>query len=815
MATVVIPSFDFTGFYYPELLEALFQFKRINVPELTDESPQEPFVQLMRMFALVGHLNNTLADMIANESTLPTAQLVETVRNMLRLIDYEMASATPSQVDMLYELAQILTSTQVVVPAGATSEASAQGEVPAIPFEVEDQLSVTRTDQFSIALRENQFVQNGTTNLSSTDLGITVTRGAGVWPTNVATAGMKLRLLSGTTGFPYRTALVAERISDTQLRLAGIGLRNNFTNLSWELLQDDVFTNVTANINNPAGGTETTPFVATIVVKDAFYLGHTEAMWNQLDITMDTPGSGISGVWEYYDGNHRETKPDSVTDIGNGQLQFVINGLLGVLDRKGSEIRVQFDETTAFEVIESEYNSVTQQNFIVASLLGQTSPSTDPDDYTIGSEWHTLDVLDDETTGLLITGTFTYTLPQTLLQDWNEVTLSGTEAFFLRFRITAITTAVSPIIDFVQMDQGSQFVKRLATQGRTQTDDPLGSSDGTASQEFAATRDFYIDGTAIVSVDSIEWTEVDNFLSSTPTDRHYVILLGEDDQALVKFGDGVAGLIPPAGVGNVAITYRYGADVDGNVGANTVTTDKTGLRLVNRLFNPRPAVGWKEAEGSTPESLERAKIDGPASLRVLRTALNGDDAVILARQFTDDQGAKPVARGIGIEEGFGPKTLELVLVGAGGGQLSTAQLDELDEFFNGNPFTSPPVPKRFVANAEVTCVNYSPRSISIMATVTVVQNSPVSAQAIKNRLLQVVQPLALREDSALYEWEFGEDIPVTRLIHEIFSVDESVLSVNVTDLNGIVPTIASVVTLAARDLPVLDTDSTFTVVESQ
>ena len=85
--TIVIPDFEFGGVYYAQILEALFQYKRRNVPELTDESEFEPFVQLMRMQALVGHLNNVLLDITANESTIVTASLVDSVRNILRAID--------------------------------------------------------------------------------------------------------------------------------------------------------------------------------------------------------------------------------------------------------------------------------------------------------------------------------------------------------------------------------------------------------------------------------------------------------------------------------------------------------------------------------------------------------------------------------------------------------------------------------------------------------------------------------------------------------------------------------------------------------
>lgn len=800
MATIVIPNFDFTGLYYPDILEALFQFKRINVPELTDESPQEPFVQLIRAFALVGHLNNTLADMIANESTLPTAQLVETVRNMLRLIDYEMASATPGKADIVYELSQILSSTQVVVPFGAQVETVAQGDEPARPYENLEALSVTRTDRFTAVLRESQFIQSASGTLNSSNAGVIVSLSAGTFLPTIA-AGMKIRLKSGGTGFPNRTAKIKSRDTDTQLTLESIGLRSNFTNLDWEIVKDDVFTDITNGIN--IAGNQAL-FAAPHVLKNAVYFGHGEAMWDGMAITLDTAGSDLTGVWEYYDGEVRETKPDSVTNLGGGQVKFVLNTLLGTLDRKGTEVRVQLDSTTAFEVVESEFDGT--NNFIVASLLGQTTPSVDTDDYTVGSEWHAITNVQDLSQNFLLSGNLTFTLPQSLVQDWNTIELNTVEAFWLRFRIVHVgTTPVSPIVDLITMTQGKQYVKRSVTQGKTQVDDPLGSSDGSTNQRFSGSRTNYIDGSATLTVDDVEWLEVENFLTSKPTDRHYVVELGEDDRADFVFGDGVAGLIPPIGVGNIGVTYRHNAEVDGNVGANTITTDKAGLRLVNKLWNPRPAFGWRAAEGSTEESLARVKIEGPASLRVKGTALNGDDAVILATQYTDADGSRPFARGKGIEEGFGPKTVELVLVGAGGQQVSASALAALQEYFNGNEFASPPVPKKFVANQEVVCVNFEPKVILVNATVTVVANSNLTAQALKNSLLETFQPLAFREGEAIYEWEFGEAVPRHRIIHEIFATTPDVLDVVLASPAANVP-------LAARELPILDPNSTFTIV---
>jgi hypothetical protein len=133
MTLVKVPSFNFSAFYYPQLLQALILYKRANLPELTDESEFEPTIQLMRMFALVGHLNNVLADTIANESTLKTARIPEQVRDMMTLIGYELSPATPSRVDLVYKLNSVPGSGREIVPQNA--QASTQrglGEDPVI-----------------------------------------------------------------------------------------------------------------------------------------------------------------------------------------------------------------------------------------------------------------------------------------------------------------------------------------------------------------------------------------------------------------------------------------------------------------------------------------------------------------------------------------------------------------------------------------------------------------------------------------------------------------------------------------------------------
>lgn len=718
---IEIPSFEWTALYYPEILEALFGFKRTNVPELTNESAQEPLVQMMRAFACVGHLNNTLADLVANESTLPTARLPETVRNMLRLIDFEMPSARPSTTDLIYELAQVIGTSVVAISQFAQAGTRPSVDQPARFFEALEALTVT--------------------------------------PTNALTKCF--------------------RVEDD-------GLGPVYTDFTTEA--NDVGGPFTAWAS-PLGGSATRE-------GDSLLFGHSEAMWKETDIDINTAMAGIIGVWEYYDGNPRKTKPTSVVDNGIN-LTLNINSYLGTASLQGTPIRITYNPTGAFEDRFSYFASGVNK-VDSASLFGQSVPSTNPADYTVGSVWERFTGLTDNTINagvqLAQDGKVQFDLPQTLTANWSLGAFNGQTAFWKRFRIISVAGPTAPSINRIRIDTGKQYLKRQVTQGQT-VDEVLGSSDASPNQSFTTSKENVILNTDSVFVADVQWTRVDSFLSSRATDRHYRVQLEEGDRARIFFGDGLTGAIPVAGVSNIRAVYRFDAALDGNVGANTIVNDRTGLTLVASLFNPRPAAGWAQAAGATEESLEQVKVDGPASLRTLRDiALGPDDVEILARQAsTIDPTQITVTRAKSIEEGFGPKTIELIVVSAGGALASADDLDELSEFFNGNQFVSPVKKKRIVANQEVTAVNYNQRVINVTATV--YARGAVTSTQIVNALLRLLQPEALREDGVTFEWEFGDRIPTSRLAHEIFEVDGSIYDVDII-------TPASDIVLLTRELPV-------------
>jgi hypothetical protein len=525
-------------------------------------------------------------------------------------------------------------------------------------------------------------------------------------------------------------------------------------------------------------------------------------MWDALRLNVVAALTNIAGAWEYFDGDVFDVQPEVVVNIGAGQLSFDLDSLLGASDRRGARVRVTLNETGAYEEVVSTWNGA--QNIGVTGLLGQSSPSTVATDYTVGCEWSEfamspeLNFLDD-THGLATAGEHdvSFGLPQTESTNWRVTTINGIQGFWIRFRIVTVTGPTSPTLARCRMDTGDQYVISPVVQGRSVSDDPLGSSNGGPNQQFETTRDYFIDGSETVTVDDEEWTRVRNFLRSGPQDRHYTIVLGDNDRATVRTGDGVTGRIPPLGQGNVSIDYRFNAEVSGNVGSNTIVVDKTGLTFVNTIYNPRQAGGWSEAEGASPESLERAKLAGPATLRTKDVALNGDDAIVMAKAFVASDGTRPFSRATFVEEGFGVKTVELVLCGSGGVIPTSEYLREIEVFFNGDKYASPPLPQRYVGNQRVYAVAFDLKVVDM--TVEIEAPETVTEEQVKNGLAQVLQPEARKKDGVTYEWNFGGSVPISRLVHEVFKIDDSIAAVTIDGLPG------DGVVLSSRQLPIAGT----------
>jgi predicted phage baseplate assembly protein len=143
----------------------------------------------------------------------------------------------------------------------------------------------------------------------------------------------------------------------------------------------------------------------------------------------------------------------------------------------------------------------------------------------------------------------------------------------------------------------------------------------------------------------IRWHAVDDFYSSGPRDRHYVLdqISGE-----LRFGDGRNGLIPPRGRNNIrAARYRSGGGERGNLPAGAINQLKSSVPYLAGVVNLEPATS-----GAEQETLDELKQRGPRALRHHGRAVTAQDFEDLALLASAD-----VARARAITPDFDPTKL--------------------------------------------------------------------------------------------------------------------------------------------------------------
>lgn len=178
----------------------------------------------------------------------------------------------------------------------------------------------------------------------------------------------------------------------------------------------------------------------------------------------------------------------------------------------------------------------------------------------------------------------------------------------------------------------------------------------------------YIDASAIVVAGNGGYTQVDNFLDSGPSHRHFTVAVDQNDRAALTFGNGVNGAIP---VGSVDIEYKIGGGAAGRVDMNklkvfeqTSWTDSLGNTVNPTVTNPAISSG-----GTDRQSVAQIKERGPASLRVLNRTVAREDYEINALRLTD------VARALMLtkneDSSIGENKGQLFIVPVGGGVPSS------------------------------------------------------------------------------------------------------------------------------------------------
>ena len=272
-------------------------------------------------------------------------------------------------------------------------------------------------------------------------------------------------------------------------------------------------------------------------------------------------------------------------------------------------------------------------------------------EYWNGQEWLAIAVR-DETGGFKVTGVVEFLAPP----DFAPRREFGTLSWWLRVRWDSGDYDTDPRVDRVLLNT------TMASQAVTILNEPLGSSSGSAGQTFQTTRKPVLAGEILEVLEPempsggeletilqdeakairtvtdnsgaikevwVRWHEVPDFHGSGTRSRHYTI---DRISGQISFGDGLNGLIPPAGSTNLSLArYRTGGGLRGNQPAGSIVQLKTTLPYIDKVINYVASSGGADAE-STDSLISRA----PTEIRHRHRAVTAEDYEDLARLASPD-----------------------------------------------------------------------------------------------------------------------------------------------------------------------------------
>jgi len=193
------------------------------------------------------------------------------------------------------------------------------------------------------------------------------------------------------------------------------------------------------------------------------------------------------------------------------------------------------------------------------------------------------------------------------------------------------------------------------------------TSTGLANQEFVLSATPYLDDSSQVVAADGAYVQVTNFLNSTSTDKHFTVVVDQNDRARLRFGNGINGAIPS---GTITDSYKTGGGSDGNVEPGTISelertyTDAFGTPVEVSVTNPLKASG-----GAPRMSNAQIKIAAPQSIRAPTNSVAREDFVINAKRLP------AVARALMLtsneDPGVPENTGHLYIVPQGGGVPSS------------------------------------------------------------------------------------------------------------------------------------------------
>lgn len=194
----------------------------------------------------------------------------------------------------------------------------------------------------------------------------------------------------------------------------------------------------------------------------------------------------------------------------------------------------------------------------------------------------------------------------------------------------------------VTLQAGQLSVDVSAQQGVTVTE-TIGTTSTLSSpnQSFISTRPPLID-TLSLEINNIAWALVPNIFDLAPGELGYTAKPDENGLAIITFGNGVFGAIPPPGQ-DIIVTYRVGGGANTNVVSESITeliaggfSDASNVPVTNlRVTNSSAATG-----GLDEESIEESRVNIPRAVRSMDRFVSREDFQKIPQLFEDPEVGK-------------------------------------------------------------------------------------------------------------------------------------------------------------------------------
>lgn len=139
---------------------------------------------------------------------------------------------------------------------------------------------------------------------------------------------------------------------------------------------------------------------------------------------------------------------------------------------------------------------------------------------------------------------------------------------------------------------------------------------------------FYEQGSMVLRIGSDNWTLVDTFAYSTPSDKHFIVKTDSSQNVVIIFGDGRFGSKPEPGLAITSCGCFITAGASGNVEPGFLTTVPSTISMsvpTASCTNPYKATG-----GSNYEDFNSLKTRIPLSTRTMGVAITKQDFIDLA-----------------------------------------------------------------------------------------------------------------------------------------------------------------------------------------